>query len=655
MPPWTYRRRWRRKRPWRPWHRRRRPRPTFQRTFWRRRRRVRKRYYKRYFKKKLKKITLKEWQPKTIRKCAIKGDLCLFACGKYRITHNYTLYSESMVPEGEPGGGAWSIMQLTLRALWDEYVHYRNWWTKSNDGLPLVRYNYCKFKFYRAKECDYIVTPVLTPPFNVGRDDYLNTHPIRALMNRNKIIITKQKPGQRKNYIKRKFWPPALWKTKWYFQQDICNMPFIVLKVTACDFDQFYQPKDMLSYNITLYALNTFFQNPKFEEKGETGYSPKLIPDGTNKGKPYYLYGTETGPSNESETKWMNLTFLGNTNIFTRGTSITQNYQKSQWGNIFHPAFTSPDSRIYYSHTPVSEAAQKYNQKAESITRLHYIFQACRYNPMKDKGTGNKVYFKSTTLDQGTFDILPSKTDILIEDFPLWLIFWGWTDWLRKLHPINHIETEYLYVVKSDYITPKQPWYVFLDWYFVDAKHEQNQYTETEKANWHPRYEFQEEAEFYIGQSGPGTPKINDTKCIQANCNYSFHVKWGGTPPNMETFTDPCLQEKYPIPNNINQTDEIKNPELPKETFLYEWDERGGLLTAPAAKRIKTYESPKKSFTDYGPRDVPNQTQETESDEETSEEETKTPLKAQIQLLKQQQRKLKRQLLRHRLTKQYLS
>ncbi len=373
-----------------------------------------------------------------------------------------------MVPEGEPGGGAWSIMQLTLRALWDEYVHFRNWWTKSNDGLPLVRYNYCKFKFYRAKECDYIVTPVLTPPFNVGRDDYLNTHPIRALMNRNKIIVTRQKPGQRKNYIKRKFWPPALWKTKWYFQQDICNMPFIVLKVTACDFDQFYQPKDMISYNITLYSLNTFFQNPKFEEKGDKGYSPKLIPDGTNKGKPYYLYGTDSGPTNESNIKWQDLTFLGNTNIFTRGTNITQNYIKGQWGNIFHPAFTGPDSRIYYTHTDVDTAKSQYNQKADSITRLHYIFQTCRYNPMKDKGKGNKVYFKSTSLDQGTFDILPTKTDILIEDYPLWLIFWGWTDWLRKLHPINHIETEYIFVVKTDYITPKQPWYVFLDWYFVD-------------------------------------------------------------------------------------------------------------------------------------------------------------------------------------------
>ena len=34
------------------------------------------------------------------------------------------------------------------------------------------------------------------------------------------------------------------------------------------------------------------------------------------------------------------------------------------------------------------------------------------------------------------------------------------------------------------------------------------------KANWHPRYEFQEEAEFYLGQSGPGTPKNKHHKNV---------------------------------------------------------------------------------------------------------------------------------------------
>ena len=112
-------------------------------------------------------------------------------------------------------------------------------------------------------------------------------------------------------------------------------MPFIVLKVTACNFKQFYQPNNIISYNITLYALNTFFQNPKFKEKGDTEYSPKLIPNGTNKKKPYYLYETKTGPSNETKTKWQQLTFLENTTKFTKETNLTSKYQKSQYKNIY--------------------------------------------------------------------------------------------------------------------------------------------------------------------------------------------------------------------------------------------------------------------------------------------------------------------------------
>ncbi len=69
---------WRTRRPFRP-------------TFWRRRW-VRKRYRK--YKRKLSKITVKQWQPKTIHNCTIKGLLPVFVCGRTRICHNYTLYAE---------------------------------------------------------------------------------------------------------------------------------------------------------------------------------------------------------------------------------------------------------------------------------------------------------------------------------------------------------------------------------------------------------------------------------------------------------------------------------------------------------------------------------------------------------------------------------
>ncbi len=204
MPPFNfYRRRWRPN--WRTYRkrrfpRRRRPRQTFRRRF-RRKRWVRRRF--KNFNKKLKRITLKIWQPKSIRKCTIKGPLCLLACGIRNIANNFTLFSESYVPEGNSGGGAWSIMQLTLSALWDEYIHFKNWWTKSNDNHPLVRYLKCKFKFYKSIYTDYVVVPQLCPPFAVGRDDYLSTQPLRMLMkqkqNNSSKITTRQKDIHKKN------------------------------------------------------------------------------------------------------------------------------------------------------------------------------------------------------------------------------------------------------------------------------------------------------------------------------------------------------------------------------------------------------------------------------------------------------------------------
>nr|UGV36392.1 MAG: ORF1 [TTV-like mini virus] len=635
---WYYRRqrrpqRWRRRRP--PFRRRAR---RFVQQRFRRRRWVRKRLYKRH--KKLKKITLKEWQPKKIVKCTITGNLCLFACGRLRINNNYTMYSESFVPIEEPGGGGWSIMQLTLRSLYDEYIHYHNWWTRSNQGLPLTRYTGCKITFYRSKYTDYIVVPHLCPPFSVTREDYLQTQPSRQLLNKHAIIVTKLNNNSRqKPYIKRRFYPPSLFTSKWYFQQDILNTPLIVLHTSACDLQQFYQPDDQISYNITLYSLNTFFENSAWEYEVQNGYWAKK-PQAT---QTFYIYGMANGTT--GSPKWKDLIFLANTQKYQKGKPITLSNKNNSadWGNPFHNDFTHPDARLYYSNkhakdiTNVDDTAQ--------VTPLFNLYDECRYNPFKDTGIGNKAYFKSTSLPS-TFRQLPTKAEIVITDYPLWLIAWGWISWQKKLKAINHIDTEYQLVVQSPFIEPKREWYVFMDWYFINP--EKQHITDTEKQNWHPKFDFQAEQFFFISQSGPATPKINYSKCIQANCKYKFFLKWGGCPAPMEDITNPADQEKFPTPNTEYQGLTIQDPNTPKEYYLYKWDEKDYTLTEPAAKRISKHLSPTKYFTEYGALDIPNQAQTTESEETSTEEENQT-LQETINKLKLNQLLLKQRL--HRLTK----
>ena len=643
MPPFYFRRRWTR---WRPRYRRqffrRRLRKAIRPRF-RRRRWVRRRFYKRRFKRKLRKIKLTQWQPNTIRKCTIKGHLCLLACGRGRINHNYILTCESIVPTKEPGGGAWSILQFSLRVLWDEYTHYRNWWTTSNQGLPLCRYNGCKFKFYRAKDTDYIVTPQITGPFEVTRDIYLNTQPYRHLMNKKSFIVRRQKQNSTsKPYIKKRFHPPALLQNKWYFQQDLLNTPLIMFTISACDFDQFYCPSDQISTNITLITLNTdVFRNQEWDTVGNQPYKTNYI--GTQE---TYLYSTGNGIT--SNVKYTNVFPVVQTEIYTPKNNILPktfmtNYDdfntKTNWTNPFSYAQGQKDVHIFYGPKPTTS-----NFTATTLTTITSLFDTCRYNPFKDKGTGNIVYIKPTNTI-GKLADEPTDENLKIKDFPLWLVTWAWQDWILKSKPAYHLMQEWQLIIKSPYIEPKKPCYLFLDAYFYNPpEHIEDILTETDKAKWHPKLDYQQEALEAIAKSGPLTPKVNIVKQIQTQCLYEFFFKWGGCPAPMETITNPADQERYPNPNNLIQGLEIQSPETDKQYFIYQFDERDTMLTKTAAKRLKQNIKTAQLLTDFGPKNVPEQAQEKISQEETpsTKEETQTEkLQQLINNLQQQRRDLR--------------
>nr|UGV38042.1 MAG: ORF1 [TTV-like mini virus] len=639
MPPFTYRwrRPWRRPQRYRYRFRRRRIRPTLRRRYWRRRwvRRRRKKYFK---KRKLSKITLKQWNPKKIVKCTIKGNLCLIACGRQRQNFNYTLYSESIVPVKEPGGGGWSVMQLTLRALYDEFIHYRNYWTKGNQGLPLVKYLGCEFKFYRSLQTDYLVVINVCPPFEVTLDSYLNTQPSRQLMYYKTIVVPQlTKQYKRKPYIKKRIQPPSLFLNKWYFQQDLYNIPFIMLTTVACSLDQMYMPMDQISYNLTLYSLNIeLFENPQWGNLGTSGYHAKI-----SSGKTIYIYTARNGDENP---KWKDIIPLFQTKRWAKGKPLnsspsTNISNETYWGNPFIQEYAHPDVRYFYGQLPTT------GNNADSPSNLglvHEMYFQCRYNPFKDKGTGNVFYFKSTSLDQGTFFTLPQNNQLILRDYPIWLAMWAWVEWIKKSKPIQHIEEDYQLVIQSPYIEPKRRAYLFLDKYFTNS--DTTKLTESDKANWHPKYEMQTEATNSLAVSGPATPKINTTKSIECHCNYRFFLKWGGCPAPMENVTNPADQEKFPTPNTIYQGLKIQDPNTSKKHYLYNWDERHETITKRAAKRIKRDSISSTSFTDYGPKELPIKTSSETTDETSTEEETETPLSEQLVKLK-----LKQHQLRHRL------
>ncbi len=305
---------------------------------------------------------------------------------------------------------------------------------------------------------------------------------------------------------------------KWYFQVDIYNIPLIVLHTTTCSFDQMYQPMDQLSYNLTLTSLNTdFFQNPQFADLDDNGYIPKVT--GTI---PTVLYTTTNG-SMDKPTHYKQLVPLKSTERYTDGPHEPKNtyaewIKPENWGNPFTQYNIQHDVRFWYGNWPKTDT--EWQSPIQGLVQLHEVFFEIRYNPLRDTGIGNKVYFKSNKLRQGSYTSLPDKKDIIITEYPLWIIFWAWYDWQQKLKTIQHIDQDYQIVIQTEFFYPKRKSYVLLDKYFTQPNKEI--LNETDKANWHPKTEFQMEQLFYIASSGPGTPKINTTKSLECHCNYRF-------------------------------------------------------------------------------------------------------------------------------------
>lgn len=636
---YNYRRRWRPRRFYR-----RRLRKTFRRRpnrrYWVRK----KHFFKRKRLKKKLKLPLKQWQPYKINKCKIKGEISLFVAGKSRVTHDYTMYKESITPTGESSGGAWSIQQFSLDALYAEFTKHRNFWTKSNLGLPFARYTGCTFKFFKSLYTDYIVTVSTCPPFSVTLDMFLNTQPQRMLFEKKRYIIPQLKSTTRKKYKKVHIRPPSFMTNKWFFQRDMCKTPLLLITTAACSLEQPYCPENQISYNITLYSLDTnFFQNTNFETFGTQGYIPKQV-----NGEEFHIFKHK---KHTNDNNWKNLIPLANTYSYQDGSDNIDSYDKftnkQYWGNPFTQENAHPDVELYYSTTWPSKTDWDSN-RAASITKMEPLYWECRYNPEADKGIGNMVYLKSNNHDeQGTIFTLPTKSELIIKDYPLWLIFWGFIDYLKKSNAAQQLDTSYLYVVRSPYIQPKKTVYLFLDRYFVFPQ--QDRLTYAERLKWHPMYTMQEEVEDFFGISGPYAPKINRSQCIQANAQYTFYFKWGGCPAPMEEIISPCNQDKFPIPDNIYETNKIQNPNTPPEEMLYNFDERRGQITKRCAERITKNSKPDISFTDLSPLDLQVLPQTTESDPEETQEEAQTPLQQQFQHLKQQQRLLRHQL--KRLTK----
>nr|UGV38853.1 MAG: ORF1 [TTV-like mini virus] len=652
---------------------RRRARKAFRRRSYRRQRhrRYRKVKTKRFYKKKLK-LTVQQFQPASIRKCKIIGTKCLLQGSPLRADHNYIQTIFSVVPPFWPGGGGWSLIVFKLESLYEDWQHLDNIWTQSNCNLPLVRYLGCSFKFFQSEETDYIVIwdrcwPMVDTPLT-----HADSSPYRMFHRKSKITIPSRKTQRNKKPYRKVFIkPPTQMQNKWYFQKDICRTPLVMLTTTAVSLtNPFCDPKAK-SNNITLTVLNDkLFQNPNFQKFPLTsGYSPKHYYDEDHDTVNMYLYATtsENLPhqiDKDTIKKLENLTPLTNTLNNQQGKTINATYTdtKQNWGNPFYHSNLDMDTHKWFLTDMTTIEAKTLFTTQSSTSKYHITeisgkpFLEVRYNPASDTGANNKAYLIDTA-SATSFDP-PENQNLIIEGFPLYILLWGWTDFIKKIKEQVDIDNNYILVIQTDQFHTKNiQYFILIDPDFIEGfdpytpthiKDNPSTYTKDPYNNdhWFPKLLFQQQSINKICMSGPGCPRMTDNRYMQVNCKYKFYFKWGGCPKILEKACDPCLQSKWPTPDNILGRFEIQNPNTPPESEVYNFDWKGDYLTKDFIERIRLYTESNQPTIPLSESKSTAQAIKKPEKEETSQEAEEETRFIQLMQLRKLQQILQQQLLR---------
>nr|UHK06363.1 MAG: ORF1 [Torque teno midi virus] len=567
MPFWWYRRRkpwfgrWRTKRrtTYRKKPRRRRfPRRRRNRRTYRRRRR---RHYK--VRRKQKKITIKQWQPESIKKCKIKGSGQIVLGAEGTQFRCFTVYKNEWTNPKVATGGGFGVELFTLKYLYKEYKARNNIWTSSNAYRDFCRYTGCYFIFFRHPETDFILGYDIQPPFTITKYTYMMAHPHFLLQRKHKklLLSTKTKPNGRLTK-KLKIKPPKMLQTKWYFQEELADFGLVTIFASACNFRYPWLACCNENLIITLYYLQpSFWTHTEWAQFSTDAYNPTghvtKLPDNL----------TYKGKLDNKEYTWT-MTPFTTTNKYEASLN-----KDTGW---FNP-------KVLNANTVLQGGTLR-----QSLVPCGVL----RYNPYIDTGKGNKMWVCSVLVGSWTE---PKDTDLIMEDYPLWAMFYGYTSYLKQIKNKTVPFSGSMIVVKSPALyrvfgeDPKD-YYPLIDKSFMIGKGTNNTDPILPKNRlWYPALFAQRDSISQIVNCGPYIPKYNETKESTWQCNYfyNFYFKWGGSYPPQQEAENPENKNTYPIPNNEQQTVQIEDPLKQKYTTIFKpWDYRRGNITKTALKRM---------------------------------------------------------------------
>nr|UHS18397.1 MAG: hypothetical protein [Gammatorquevirus sp.] len=522
-------------------------------------RRRRRRRYK--VRRKQKKINIAQWQPESIKKCKIKGSGQLVLGAEGTQFRCFTVYKNEWTNPKVATGGGFGVELFTLKYLYKEYLAKNNIWTSSNAYRDFCRYTGCTIKAFRHPTTDFIMCYDIQPPFTISKYTYMMCHPHFLLQRKNKkIILSTQTKPNGKLTKKFKIKPPKMLQTKWYFQEELANFGLVTLIASACNFRYPWLACCNENLIITLYYLQpSFWVHTEWAQYSTKAYNP------LGHLTPMYDQLTFKGELNKTPYEWK------------MPPTTSENYQSSlnKDSGWFCP-------KVLNAHTVLKD------KQRQSLAPCGVL----RYNPYIDTGEKNKLYVCSILVGSWTE---PKDTDLVLENFPLWAMFFGYTSYLKQIKNKTTPLSGSMIVIKSPALyrvfgEDTKDFYPLIDKSFMNGKGTGNTDPIPPKKDlWYPAVFAQRDSIAQIVNCGPYIPKYNEVKesTWQLNYFYNFFFKWGGSYPPQQEAENPENKNTYPIPNTEQETVPIENPLKQKyQTVFKPWDYRRGSLTKTAIKRM---------------------------------------------------------------------
>nr|UHK04493.1 MAG: ORF1 [Torque teno midi virus] len=549
------------------------------------RRRFRRKKYK--VRRKRKKITIKQWQPASVRKCKIKGFSCIVMGAQGKQYNCYTNQATACPQPKAPAGGGFGCEIITLKWLYEQYLAHQNIWTRTNEYTDLCRFTGATITFYRHPRVDFIIAYDTQPPFDLNKYTYPEIQPQNMLLSRRKrILLSKQTKTNGKLKLKIKFKPPKQMTTKWFFQRDFCPFGLIRLSAAAADFNYSNIGWSAQSTVSTLYALNVeFYQVSDWASRKQTEKGYVNIPTQTF---PLWFKFTEKG-----KTQWYAYDPSDTTLLEKYKTAYLRSV--SYEDGMFNPRILfSSEVRFGGKYTQGKTLYDKPDEGAKPLAQLPLI--PLRYNPQADHGAHNCIYL--TNILGGRYNKPALSTYLQFNNVPLWMSAYGYWDFILQNQADKGVYLHSLFVMQAESLetlnqTTKNTLYPIIDPEFASGKLPWDEYLgSTAKQFWYPTALWQKGSLNTLTCSGPLVPKLNDQKAStwELRYSYKFFFKWGGPQVTDPQVEDPCTRNKYIVPDTVQQTVQISNPEKQHTaSLLHDWDFRRGFITSTALKRMSEH------------------------------------------------------------------